>query len=80
MDALVEANGLSGRSAVLAVGRTLTVPASAAPHRATHTVVKGDTLYSIARRNGTTVDALVVANGMASAEAVLAVGRSLIIP
>ena len=80
MDALLAANGLAGRDAVLPVGRVLTVPAAVAPHRATHTVVRGDTLYSIARRHGTSVDALVTANGMTSPEAVLVIGRTLVIP
>jgi LysM repeat protein len=47
---------------------------------ATHTLVWGDTLYSLARRHGTTVDALVAANGLGSAGAVLPVGRTLAIP
>jgi LysM repeat protein len=45
-----------------------------------HTVERGDTLFSIARRNGTTVGALVSANGLPSADAVLPVGRRLVIP
>lgn len=39
----------------------------------------GDTLYSIAMRNGTTVDALVQANGLPSSTFVL-VGQRLVIP
>ena len=45
-----------------------------------HTVARGDTLFSIARRNGTTVSALVAANGLPSADAVLSVGRRLVLP
>ena len=45
-----------------------------------HTVEKGDTLFSIARNNGTTVDALVTANALGSAAAVLPIGRQLVIP
>jgi LysM repeat protein len=43
-------------------------------------VERGDTLFSIARRNGTTVSALVAANGLPSAEEVLSVGKRLVIP
>lgn len=45
-----------------------------------HVVQHGDTLFSIARRNGTTVDALVTANDLGSPSAVLSVGRQLVIP
>jgi hypothetical protein len=45
-----------------------------------HVVERGDTLFSIARRNGTTVGALVTANGLGSAETPLAIGRRLVIP
>ena len=92
---LVAANGLASPDAVLPIGRTLALPsptvppkppanASGAPPglpvRGQHTVVKGDTLYSIARRNATTVDALVAANGLASPDAILPIGRTLLIP
>jgi len=43
-----------------------------------YTVVKGDTLFSIARRNGTTVNALKSANGLSSD--VIRIGQSLRIP
>ena len=45
-----------------------------------HLVERGDTLFSIARRNGTTVNALVSANGLGSSDTVLSVGRRLVIP
>lgn len=48
--------------------------------RLVHTVERGDTLFSIARRNGTTVSALVAANGLASPETVLSVGRRIVVP
>ncbi|HEU5317683.1 MAG TPA: LysM peptidoglycan-binding domain-containing protein, partial [Chloroflexota bacterium] len=87
IDALVAANGLPSRDALLPIGRTLDVPpqstASAAPLPPTqgaHTVVKGDTLYSIARRANTSIEALVEANDLGSREAVLRVGRTLVIP
>jgi LysM repeat protein len=45
-----------------------------------YVVQPGDTLFSIARRNGTTVDAMVVANRLVSRDAVLPVGQRLVIP
>jgi len=44
-----------------------------------HTVVKGDTLYSIARKNSVTVDELCKANGMTRND-VLSLGKNLYIP
>ena len=60
------------------------VPTTAAPtptpaaHR-TYVVQSGDTLSLIANRFGTTVDALRVANGLASAD-VIVIGQVLVIP
>lgn len=85
-------NGLSWRS-VIYPGQTLrlhgpTTPASApaapapAPAAArTHTVVAGDTVFGIARANGTTVDAVLAANGLSRSSVIhpgqrLVVGRS----
>ena len=47
---------------------------------AVHMVQRGDTLSALARRYGTTVRALVAANGMASADIPLKVNQMLIIP
>lgn len=47
---------------------------------AVHTVQRGDTLSAIARRYGTTVRALVAANGMASADVPLKINQILVIP
>ena len=55
-------------------------PRPAATDKRVHTVERGETLFSIARRNGTTVGALVAAKGLPSPDAVLAVGRRLVIP
>ena len=41
---------------------------------------KGDTLYSIARRHGTTVETLVSANHLPSGGTVIAIGQALVIP
>jgi LysM repeat protein len=57
-----------------------TAPPPTRTQQGTHVVERGDTLFSIARRNGTTVGALVAANDLGSAEAVLKVGQRLRIP
>lgn len=44
----------------------------------THTVVSGDTLYSLARRNGTSVKAIKNANGLSSD--IIRIGQKLRIP
>jgi LysM repeat protein len=59
-------------SAVLAPGRATAGPA-------THTIVAGDNLWSIARRHGCSIDAVREANGMSAGDA-LRVGKSLTIP
>ncbi len=45
-----------------------------------YVVQRGDTLFSIARRHGTTVDWLVVSNGLGSKDTILRVGLELVIP
>lgn len=45
-----------------------------------HVVQQGDTLFSIARRYGVTVDAIVSANGLPSADTIIRVGDVLAIP
>lgn len=76
---LIAANGLSG---VVYTGQRLSLlPAgtggAAGPGR--YTVRAGDTLSGIAQRHGTTVRALVSANGLADADRVMA-GTNLTIP
>lgn len=81
-------NGLSWRS-VIYPGQTLslhaTAPAAApavapapAPVAATHQVVAGDTVYAIAQRYGTTVDAVLTANGLTRASIIFP-GQSLVV-
>lgn len=53
-------------------------PPSGTPN--TYIVQKGDTLSALARRYGTTVRALVAANGMPDANAPLRIGQTLVIP
>lgn len=55
-----------------------TTPPSGTP--AVHMVQKGDTLSALARRYGTSVRALVQANGMASADVPLKINQMLVIP
>ncbi|MCC3357156.1 LysM peptidoglycan-binding domain-containing protein [Bacillus sp. REN16] len=82
VDAIKSVNNLS--SDFLQIGQTLTIPNVSTPAPAqtadttTHQVVSGDTLYSIAKRTGTTVDALKKANDLSSN--LLEVGQELTIP
>lgn len=80
--ALAAANGLSLISWVY-VGQRLTIPGQPSNHPPTtpagaYTVQRGDTLFSIARRHGTTVAALRAANNLASN--LIYVGQRLTIP
>lgn len=84
-------NGLGWRS-VIYPGQTLTLaaPASsasepapapaapAAPAASTYTVVAGDTIFAIAQRHGTTVDAVLAANGLSSAS-IIYPGQSIVV-
>lgn len=72
---LMELNNLS--TSALAIGQKLIVPSSNITTK-THTVASGDTLYSIARRYNTTVDAIKRANNLSSN--MLSIGQKLIIP
>ncbi|GAA2722796.1 lytic transglycosylase domain-containing protein [Cellulomonas aerilata] len=89
--AVVAANGLDSR-AFIRVGQTLTIPGAggatapapaAAPARAatggSYTVASGDTVSRIAARHGTTVAAIVAANGLDS-RARIRIGQTLTIP
>ncbi|WP_226532860.1 LysM peptidoglycan-binding domain-containing protein [Microbacterium paraoxydans] len=78
-------NGLSWRS-VIYPGQALTLQASAAPVVAptptatstSHQVAAGDTVYAIARKYGTTVDAVLAANGLTRAS-VIYPGQRLVV-
>ena len=77
VDAIKNANNLT--SNVLQIGQTLIIPgASGGSTISTYTVVKGDSLYSIAQKFNTTVDAIKNANNLTSN--VLQIGQTLIIP
>ncbi|MFS0823211.1 LysM peptidoglycan-binding domain-containing protein [Bacillus sp. 1P02SD] len=81
VDAIMTANNLS--SDFLQIGQTLTISNGGTPPQTqtddnTHQVMPGDTLYTIAKRNGTTVDAIKRANNLSSN--LLEVGQELAIP
>lgn len=72
-------NGLSWRS-VIYPGQTLSLTGATAPAppsapvqtalTATHTVAAGDTVFSIAQKHGTSVDAVLAANGLTRASVI----------
>ncbi len=89
--AIVSANGLDSR-AFIRVGQVLTIPgattaaapapaasAAPAPTAGSHTVASGDTVSALATRYGTTVAAIVSANGLDS-RAFIRIGQVLTIP
>jgi LysM repeat protein len=84
VNAIVRTNGLANANYIYA-GQRLTIPtgggraAGAVATGGTYTVRSGDTLSSIAARHGTTVGAIVGANGLASANYIYA-GQRLTIP
>lgn len=83
VDDLLKANNLE-QGAVLKVGQKLTVPGKdveepAAEAPESYTVAKGDTLYSISRKSGSTVDAVRTLNGFTE-DSVLKVGQVIKLP
>jgi LysM repeat protein len=79
VQAIANANGL-GNANMIYAGQRLTIPSGGSSGSAsgTYTVLSGDTLSSIALRHGTTVSALVRANGLANANTIY-VGQRLVI-
>jgi len=75
VDELKRLNNLS--SNLLSIGQRLILPSTTSNYRI-YTVKKGDTLYSIARDNDTTVSALQSLNNLATSN--LSVGQRLLIP
>ena len=68
VQAFVQANGLRNANFVW-VGQRLSIPGGGAPAASSggvHVVGYGETLYSIARRYGTTASALAAANGLSN--------------
>ncbi|UCZ51412.1 LysM peptidoglycan-binding domain-containing protein [Bacillus shivajii] len=82
VDAIRSANNLT--TDLLRIGQTLTIPGGAEeertqlPQPTTYTVVSGDNLSTIARRFGTTVDAIRSANNLTTD--LLRIGQTLTIP
>lgn len=77
IEALKQANKLD--SNLLSVGQTLIIPKEEKPEEySIYTVQKGDSLYSIAQKNGTTVNELISFNNLSSNN--LSVGQKLYIP
>lgn len=64
---------------VLDVGLISLVAPTSTENRVIHTVVRGDTVYRIAQRYGTTISAIQQANGLADG-AIIFAGQQLIIP
>lgn len=75
-DELLRRNKLS--SPALRVGQVLNVPDGAQPGPRRHTVAAGETLFSIAKKYGSSVDAIRTANKLADVP--LKVGQVLIVP
>ncbi|MGV8978708.1 MAG: LysM peptidoglycan-binding domain-containing protein [Cellulomonas sp.] len=89
--AIIAANGLDARG-FIRIGQQLTIPGAdaatvqqgaaatpAPPTTATHTVVSGETVSAIAKKFGTTTQAIVAANGL-NARAFVRIGQQLTIP
>lgn len=78
---LADANGITDRNLVR-VGQRLDIPAGSgatAPTSTSHTVAAGETLAVIAQRAGTSIGAIVAANGIVDPNLVYA-GQVLVIP
>lgn len=82
---ILTANGLDWRSVIYpgqVLSLTGTAPAAApatAPAGGSHAVVAGETVYAIAQRHGTTVDAMLAANGL-TRQSVIYPGQTLTVP
>ena len=63
---------------IISVGQRLAIPGQVKPGGVKHTVAKGETLWSISRKYGTTVSAIVQMNGLQNN--MIYVGQQLIIP
>ena len=76
VDAIKRQNGLTSDN--LQIGQVLQIPVSQNGQYITYTVRSGDTLWLLANRYGTTVDAIRRANGLTSDH--LSIGQTLRIP
>lgn len=75
VDSIKQANNLTSNT--LTIGKTLSIPTST-PSPKTYTVQKGDTLYGIAIKNGTTVEKIKDINNLTSNN--LSIGQKLLLP
>ena len=77
MDAIKSLNNLSSNT--LSIGQVLKIPTTSSESpTTTYTVASGDTLYAIARKFNTTVDAIKSLNNLSSNT--LSIGQVLKIP
>lgn len=76
VDKIVSDNNL--KSTLLSVGQVLKIPNNNEVTNVIYTVKKGDSLWSIANKNKTTVDAIVKLNGLSSDN--LSIGQKLMLP
>ncbi len=76
VDELMSVNNL--KSTVLSFGQVLKIPNSGEVTNVIYTVKKGDSLWSIAKNNKTTVDAIVKLNNLSNAN--LSIGQKLLLP
>jgi LysM repeat protein len=74
----VKPGGQEAQAALNQLGGQLPAPTTAPSGQTVYTVRAGDTLFSIARRFGTTVQAIMAANGLSSTT--IRTGQQLIIP
>lgn len=75
VDAIMDANDLT--DSTLLIGQVLSIPLSS-PSLLNYTVVAGDTLWMLAQRFGTTVEAIMSLNGLTNSN--LTIGQILRIP
>ena len=76
VDAIKSLNGLTSNN--LSIGQVLKIPESETPAYFQYTVKSGDTLWLLAQRFGTTVDAIKRLNGLTGNN--LSIGQVLLIP
>ncbi|MCM1386713.1 MAG: LysM peptidoglycan-binding domain-containing protein [Bacillus sp. (in: Bacteria)] len=76
VDAIKRLNGLTGN--LLNIGQVLKIPTGSNPSYFEYTVRSGDTLWLLAQRYGTTVDAIKSLNGLSGN--LLNIGQVLLIP
>jgi len=76
VDAIVQGNHLRGTT--IYIGQKLTITSSGSPTGNTYIVIRGDTLYSIARRYETTVETIKRLNNLSSN--LIYIGQHLVVP